>query len=68
MPKAISYKKAVSSLSAFMDHHGKLNAFDASLVLAYQFDISKERALNDIMSHRAGKKVNLSKGSLLGGI
>jgi len=52
----MSYKKAVEGISTFMNHHsGKINAFDASLILAYQFDVSKEKALNDLIKHRSKK-------------
>jgi len=53
--KSTTYKEGVLFMSAFMDDHPrKINAFDASLILAYIFpSVSKERALNDLMKHRS---------------
>jgi len=50
---SVSYKQAVIALSTFMDHHKyKINAFDGSLILAYMFDVPKEKALDDLIAYR----------------
>jgi 5'-3' exonuclease len=50
--KEVVYKEAVKRISAYIDHHGKINVFDASLILAYIFDIHKEIILEDLIAYR----------------
>ena len=60
--KTVSYQKAVVAIGTFMDQHPhKINAFDASLILAYLFDVQKETALGDLMEYR-GKKLGHTGG------
>lgn len=69
--KTVSYQKAVVALCTFMDHHsGKINAFDASLLLAYLFDVPKETALDDIVAYRGKRMGTQTKGfsSVFGGL
>jgi hypothetical protein len=68
MPKQISYTRGVASLSKYIDHHHKMDAFDASLVLAYMFGVSKERALDDLIEYRSGKKINLAQKPVFKGL
>jgi len=56
---ASTLDNAIVGISKYMDHHKKINAFDASLIISYIFGgIDKEEALDLIMSYRTGKKVN----------
>ena len=57
MNLAVTLDDAVAGISAYMDHHKKISAFDASLILAYMFGLDKEELLDLIMSYRSGKKV-----------
>jgi hypothetical protein len=57
-----NYRFAVKRMSDYMDDHGrdekgkiKFSGWDASLVLAYLYDVEKEKALTDIGEYRLGK-------------
>jgi len=55
---ASTLDNAIVGISKYMDHHKKINTFDASLIISYIFGgIDKEEALDMIMSYRSGKKV-----------
>lgn len=59
MPKPVSYQKAVVALSKYIDHHHAIDAFDASIILAYMFKVSKEKALDDLITYRSVSKVGI---------
>ena len=47
-----TYNEALLRINNFMDDHHKINSFDASLLLAYIFDGSKENILEDLINLR----------------
>jgi len=51
--KEFYYNKMLSALSIWADKNKvKINMFDCSDILSIAFSISKEQALNDLLSHR----------------
>ena len=56
-----TYTNALLRINRYIDDHHKINTFDASLLLAYMFDIEKEKALEDLIKLRTH---NIKEGCL----